>query len=700
MSEGTETGSVITFYSYKGGTGRSMALANIACLLAERVASSKPVLMIDWDLEAPGLHRFFHGRLWRQTSSNRFSQANIEEHPGLIELFRKLDGSIPDEPAEDLNQVEQETQKVLDALALDEYVLNTDVRSLQLIKAGAFDSGYATRVNSFRWDRLHARSPFLFTLFAQKLAQHFSHVLIDSRTGLTDTSGICTSLMPEKLIVVFTPNRQSLGGVTDLVRQALEYRGRAEDERPLLVYPLPSRIESTREDQRRAWRYGNPEKQIEGYQPQFEALFSQAYALPECSLDHYFNDVQIQQSPDYAYGEEIAALIEKQEDRFSLKHSYKTFWGWVESGSKPWERLQQETVPIAEVREIESKVSAAEEKVTAAEQTAKRLRSRLKIAVGVVLGLGAVVAFFFVVLVLWSSKSYESHVDSVAISADARYVAACRFGGELRIWQRNDATTDYEVLTPPSPPRCSQVFFSEATRSVVVTDYSGVWVWEHKKGMSPQIHTVSADKSALSVNGVWLVAASLDGEQISLLNLQDKSPSPSMLAAAKEGWSIRDLAVSIDGKVVAAGTDKGVLLWRESASGSQPLAAPGPEGNSYVWSVHLSPDGKILIACQSELLKWQTAEFGGSPEALPRRCGIETGISPNGEFFATGYSDFTVSSTDESSSAQAPLLSSRISPRSLAFSSDSSRLVLGTDDARVLVWSMQNLTASPLELAY
>ena len=28
------SGQIITFYSYKGGTGRTMALANLACLLA------------------------------------------------------------------------------------------------------------------------------------------------------------------------------------------------------------------------------------------------------------------------------------------------------------------------------------------------------------------------------------------------------------------------------------------------------------------------------------------------------------------------------------------------------------------------------------------------------------------------------------------------------------------------------------------
>ena len=49
-------GKIITFYSYKGGTGRSMALANIAWLLA---SGGQNVLVVDWDLEAPGLHRYF-----------------------------------------------------------------------------------------------------------------------------------------------------------------------------------------------------------------------------------------------------------------------------------------------------------------------------------------------------------------------------------------------------------------------------------------------------------------------------------------------------------------------------------------------------------------------------------------------------------------------------------------------------------------
>jgi MinD-like ATPase involved in chromosome partitioning or flagellar assembly len=50
------TGKIITFYSYKGGVGRSMAVANVGILFA---SWGYKTLMVDLDLEAPGLNYFF-----------------------------------------------------------------------------------------------------------------------------------------------------------------------------------------------------------------------------------------------------------------------------------------------------------------------------------------------------------------------------------------------------------------------------------------------------------------------------------------------------------------------------------------------------------------------------------------------------------------------------------------------------------------
>ncbi|MCJ7630864.1 AAA family ATPase, partial [Candidatus Bathyarchaeota archaeon] len=46
----------ITFYSYKGGVGRTLALANVAMYLTR---FGQKVCIMDFDLEAPGLHYKF-----------------------------------------------------------------------------------------------------------------------------------------------------------------------------------------------------------------------------------------------------------------------------------------------------------------------------------------------------------------------------------------------------------------------------------------------------------------------------------------------------------------------------------------------------------------------------------------------------------------------------------------------------------------
>ncbi|MDQ3760122.1 MAG: AAA family ATPase [Actinomycetota bacterium] len=46
---------IVTFYSFKGGAGRTLALANVGVVLAQ---NGHRVLVVDFDLEAPGLTRY------------------------------------------------------------------------------------------------------------------------------------------------------------------------------------------------------------------------------------------------------------------------------------------------------------------------------------------------------------------------------------------------------------------------------------------------------------------------------------------------------------------------------------------------------------------------------------------------------------------------------------------------------------------
>jgi eukaryotic-like serine/threonine-protein kinase len=331
---------VITFYSYKGGTGRSMALANCACLLARGAvpdASGKGrpqrVLAIDWDLEAPGLHRYFAG------------VASItDDGPGLLDLFEHLDQETASWEVTDREASRTRAQQLLADSRLGEYLTPTKIPGLSLLKAGRFDDRYAGRVNTFPWADLYRRVPGLFSALVERLTEEYDYVLVDSRTGLSDISGICTTLLPDKLVVVFTPNLQSLTGIDSLVRKAAEYRRGSDNWRPLSVFPLPSRVEAARPSLLETWRFGGavefPEgHRLEGYQPQFERLLRDVFDLgADCSLSEYFDEVQLQHIPDYAYGEPLPVETER-ETRLSLRRSYESFTERLITLAGPWERV-------------------------------------------------------------------------------------------------------------------------------------------------------------------------------------------------------------------------------------------------------------------------------------------------------------------------------------------------------------------------
>ncbi|MEO5372976.1 MAG: tetratricopeptide repeat protein [Alphaproteobacteria bacterium] len=358
-------GQVITFYSFKGGCGRTMALANIACLLARR--KDKPrVLVVDWDLEAPSLHRYFRAHLDKDRSA---------EAPGLIDLFLELDGKVPKEPREGEQCDPDETaERYIKALDLAPYIQKTGIEGIHLLAAGRFDAEYASKVNTFMWEGLYSRCPPLFRTLAAALAARYDYVLIDSRTGLTDIGGICTMLMPEKLVAVFTPNRQSLIGLIEHLRATLKYRSESADFRPLLIYPLPSRLDLTvSEKLKLTWRRGDG-GDIPGYEPKFAELFTSGYGLEDCDVDvkDYFNTVQIQHIPEYSYGEEIAVLGTEPGDRLSLAASYELTVEWLAGDYPAWQSrertndirfLEQVTQELVEARAL---VQSAETRVVVA----------------------------------------------------------------------------------------------------------------------------------------------------------------------------------------------------------------------------------------------------------------------------------------------------------------------------------------------
>ncbi len=366
-------GEVVTFYSYKGGTGRTMSLVNLACLLADKLKYGERILLVDWDLEAPGLHRYFHGHLKPASQATGPATDNTSDAPGLIDLFVQLEKAGGEADIRRKRKPEVRAAALLDSVTLDDYILSTDIHNLDIVKAGRFDAGYGVRVNTFPWEGFYNQYPLVFRKLAEHLKKKYRYVFIDSRTGQTDTAGICTTLMPEKLVLVFTPNRQSLYGIETVLKDAVAYRRRDQDLRPLVAYPLPARVDVSLDELRTKWRFGDKSQHVEGYEPYLTRALREAYGLRHCHLKPYFDEVQIKHSSYYSFGEEIAVLNEKSqrvEDEYSLTRAYQNLLNWLEPGFLPWESPEA----IHLMRSIETRAQTVPLETQALAEDLKALR--------------------------------------------------------------------------------------------------------------------------------------------------------------------------------------------------------------------------------------------------------------------------------------------------------------------------------------
>jgi cellulose biosynthesis protein BcsQ len=413
------SGEIITFYSYKGGTGRSMVLANVAYLLAKQPsASGRRILAIDWDLEAPGLHRYFQKEFG----------ASIDKRPGLIDLFcdvrsfyekRESKSPLP-ESAADSDESRGAFRDAMKAHPFEKYrVAAEGVARLDLMTAGAQDPEYANRVRQFDWEHFYLNHGSFLTHLRDLLMKNYDYVLIDSRTGLTDTSGICTRVMPEKLVTVFAPNRQNIEGVENAIRRAVKYRLDSRDPRGLAVFPLASRLDASASRLRELWWHGggDADAPVVGYQPTFEKLFRDLFHLEECDLEAHFAATQVPHDSDYAYGEKIAAR-EHTTDRLSIGYAIANLTTRLTRLSDSWDHLPDEDAAAAKRKAEEAKKAAAEGLSRSEREVARARQARLANVLTLVVMVG--VAIFFGIRSWRKAGDSKLAVESLVAGATAR----------------------------------------------------------------------------------------------------------------------------------------------------------------------------------------------------------------------------------------------------------------------------------------
>ena len=191
---------VVTFYSYKGGVGRSTTLASYASHLA--IKRKKKVVVFDCDFEAPGFTNFFLE-----------DPENIYYKNGLVEFF--MDSTEGNEDS--LSAYYWEASKKFSGqgsvyvfpsgnLSTEVVDENSDVTHLNHYLNGL------SRLDVFNQDFLVERFQFLISKIESEINPDI--ILVDSRTGFNDVFGISAFRLSDIVVGFFGIDAQTKPGMT------------------------------------------------------------------------------------------------------------------------------------------------------------------------------------------------------------------------------------------------------------------------------------------------------------------------------------------------------------------------------------------------------------------------------------------------------------------------------------------------------
>ncbi len=324
---------IYTFYSYKGGVGRSMALANLAKWFYLR---GLRVVVIDWDLEAPGLENFFYS----QQEVEQLERVNTQL--GLIDMLLAYKRQFPLLPQPEAYQAQGdvapgELTKLSMAEILNKYLPplsgmlyrvepshsprdtgSLDNGALWLLPAGWRSgnrlSSYVQAVQDFDWSDFYAHfaGHAYFDWLRDQLNACSDVVLIDSRTGVTEMSGVSTQHLADVVVSLCAPNIQNLQGVFSMAKsfkrlEVLQARG---ENHPLEVIVVPARIDSSELAYRNA------------FEKRFKALFDNDEFTPAVfrRFQHTLWDLCIPYVAQYTYADKL--VVGDDEGAAELKKAY------------------------------------------------------------------------------------------------------------------------------------------------------------------------------------------------------------------------------------------------------------------------------------------------------------------------------------------------------------------------------------------
>lgn len=282
-------GKIITFYSYKGGVGRTMSLANIATILTQW---GKNVLVVDWDLEAPGLEKYF---------VNYSKNSTLGKKRGVIDILidRKLNSKAAKSYLQEIR-------------VSDNYKLN-------YLGSGKKGNDYFEKLRKLDIDRLYEDNygfEFIERL-RNEWKSEFDYVLIDSRTGITDTGGICTIQLPDILLVFTNTNEQSVYGTREVIERInAAQQSQPYDRQNLLILPILCRFDTTTEFEiSQIW--------IKKVADNLQETYNDWLPL-SIELKEFIEKTKIPYFPYFSFGEKLSVLEQGLSDPSSMGYAYES----------------------------------------------------------------------------------------------------------------------------------------------------------------------------------------------------------------------------------------------------------------------------------------------------------------------------------------------------------------------------------------
>lgn len=222
-----------------------MAVLNVSALLASR---GFRVLIIDFDLEAPGLSHL-HDRDEDEAGDKITAKKKPSirrPDPGVVELLfdakeRGPEADLFAKPFADIAGTYTFHYEIPKKLKRHKGA------SLSIMPSGRIDEGYSRRLAALDLAGLYEQGlgKPLIHHFKRILADSglYDYIVVDSRTGHSDEAGICTRDLADHLMVVTGFNRQNISGTASFLanlRATLTAERRKSKLKPdVILSPVP-----------------------------------------------------------------------------------------------------------------------------------------------------------------------------------------------------------------------------------------------------------------------------------------------------------------------------------------------------------------------------------------------------------------------------------------------------------------------------